>query len=210
MSNFAHFASRVFNVPLMIHPQKAEIIVAALGERLGVVNIINQDGMPIVAGGSDWSRRSDREQDQYGYDIVDGMAIIPVTGTLVHKNGGLVRESSGVMGYDGIRKNFLHALENKTVNGIIFDVDSPGGEVAGCFDFCDLIYNARGQKPIASILSECAYSAAYAIASSAELIYLPRTCNDSLGKKARARTSLTEIPWFWIFLDWRASRRGKA
>ena len=33
---FPHLAQRVFNVPLAIHPGKAEVIIAALAERLGV------------------------------------------------------------------------------------------------------------------------------------------------------------------------------
>ncbi|TOL42864.1 serine peptidase, partial [Vibrio parahaemolyticus] len=59
--------------------------------------------------------------------------------------------------------------------GICLDIDSPGGEVAGCFDLVDLIYELRGKKPIYAILSENAYSAAYAIASAADKIYVPRT-----------------------------------
>lgn len=37
-------------------------------------------------------------------------------------------------GYDGIRQSFLTALADPEVNGICTDIDSPGGEVAGCFD----------------------------------------------------------------------------
>jgi ClpP class serine protease len=45
--------------------------------------------------------------------------------------------------------------------------------VAGCFDLVDEIYNARGKKPIHAILTENAYSAAYAIASAADRISVP-------------------------------------
>ncbi|WP_050871030.1 S49 family peptidase, partial [Yersinia enterocolitica] len=58
---------------------------------------------------------------------------------------------------------------------ICLDIDSPGGEVAGCFDLVDEIYAARGEKPIWAILSESAYSAAYALASAADRIIVPRT-----------------------------------
>jgi ClpP class serine protease len=27
-----------------------------------------------------------------------------------------------------------------------FEIDSPGGEVAGCFDLVDMIFNARGMQ----------------------------------------------------------------
>ena len=57
----------------------------------------------------------------------------------------------------------------------MLDIDSGGGEVSGCFDIVDAIYNARGEKPIWAVLSESAYSAAYAIASACDKIIVPRT-----------------------------------
>jgi ClpP class serine protease len=76
-------------------------------------------------------------------------------------------------GYDGIRQAFLTAMEDPDISGICLDIDSPGGEVAGCFDLVDVIYGARGKKPIHAILTESAYSAAYAIASAADRISVP-------------------------------------
>jgi ClpP class serine protease len=75
---------------------------------------------------------------------VAGVAVIPICGTLVQKLGSL-RPYSGMTGYDGIRQAFLTALADPEVNGICLDIDSPGGEVAGCFDLVDEIYNARGK-----------------------------------------------------------------
>ena len=100
--------------------------------------------------------------------------MIQVEGTLVQKLGTL-RPYSGMTGYDGIRQNFLEALSDPAVEAIVLDIDSPGGEVAGCFDLVDTIYAARGEKPIWSVLSESAYSAGYAIASAADRIVVPRT-----------------------------------
>ena len=78
-------------------------------------------------------------------------------------------------GYDGIRQNFVMALDDDRVEAIVLDIDSPGGEVAGCFDLADAIYASRGDKPIWAILGENAYSAAYALASAADRITVPRT-----------------------------------
>jgi signal peptide peptidase SppA len=102
------------------------------------------------------------------------VAVIPIQGTLVQKLGSL-RPWSGMTGYDGIRQNLFTALDDSSVKAIVLDIDSPGGEVAGCFDIVDTIYAARGSKPIWAILNESAYSAAYAIASAADKIYVPRT-----------------------------------
>lgn len=100
--------------------------------------------------------------------------MIPIQGTLVQKLGTL-RPYSGMTGYDGIRACFLQALNDSDVKAICLDIDSPGGEVAGCFDLADVIYASRGSKPIWAILSESAYSAAYALASAADKIIVPRT-----------------------------------
>ena len=166
--NLPHLAQKLFNTPLAIHPQKAEVIVSSLAERLGITQIRST----MMAGDDESFTRKARPD--CGYDVLEGIAVIPVRGTLVHKLGTL-RPYSGMTGYDGIRRVFLTAMNDPEVKGICLDVDSPGGEVAGCFDLVDTIYSARGRKPVYSILSENAYSAAYAIASAADKIYVPRT-----------------------------------
>lgn len=169
MKNFPHLAQRIYNTPLMIHPDKARIILSAISGRFGIHSI---DGNVIVAGDAEYQRAD--EDRTHAYDEHEGFAIIPIKGTLVQSTGSL-RMYSGQTGYDGIRQNFIHAVENPKVKAIILDVDSGGGECAGCFDLVDTIYEARAEKPIISILSECAYSAAYALASAAHRVTVPRT-----------------------------------
>ena len=167
--NLPHLAQRLFNTPLALHPHKAEVVMAALTDRFGLTRIQSN---------ADWGEEEDeffsRKGRDCGYDVIEGIAVIPVQGTLVQKLGTL-RPYSGMTGYDGIRASFLTAINDDAVKGICFDIDSPGGEVAGCFDLVDEIYAARGAKPIWSILSENAYSAAYALASAADRIIVPRT-----------------------------------
>ncbi|MFT8430752.1 S49 family peptidase [Acetobacter orientalis] len=173
MSRLPHLAQRMFNTPIAIHPQKAEIVVAALADRLGIAHMF-RDGQHIAMGpGMIALDEADRAAEK-AYDVVAGIAVIPIQGTLVQKLNSL-RPFSGMTGYDGIRLNFLDALNDKSVKAIVLDIDSPGGEVAGCFDLVDLIYQARGQKPIHAILDENAFSAAYALASAADRITVPRT-----------------------------------
>ncbi|WP_314722389.1 S49 family peptidase [Rahnella variigena] len=166
--NLPHLAQRLFNTPLALHPRKAEVVMAALTDRFGLTRIQSM---------SDWDDEDDsfsRQARDTGYDVVEGIAIIPIQGTLVQKLGTL-RPYSGMTGYDGIRACFLRALNDSEVKAICLDIDSPGGEVAGCFDLVDEIYAARGSKPVWAILSESAYSAAYALASAADKIIVPRT-----------------------------------
>lgn len=172
---FAHLAQRLFNTPLAIRPEKAEVIMAALAERLGVSRLVRADGGAVdVLAMEDGGYTAPGRNHRAGYELVAGVAVIPVAGTLVQKLGTL-QPYSGMTGYDGIRQNFLTALADPEAKAIVLDIDSPGGEVAGCFDLVDTIHAARGAKPIWSILNESAYSAAYAIASAADRILLPRT-----------------------------------
>jgi signal peptide peptidase SppA len=172
--NLPHLAQRLFNTPLALHPNKAEVIMAAVMDRFGISKIESS----VAMSDDDWygyddDRGREPKRDP-GYDNVAGVAVIHICGTLVQKLGSL-RPYSGMTGYDGIRQAFLTAMTDPDVSGICLDIDSPGGEVAGCFDLVDEIYNARGEKPIHAILTENAYSAAYAIASAADRISVPRT-----------------------------------
>lgn len=165
---FEFLAQRLFNTPLAIHPSKAEIVIAALSERLGIIRI----DAASTSSFDELSRSG--KNPRLGYDVVEGVAIIPVQGTLVQKLGSL-RPYSGMTGYDGIRMNLLSAMVEPDVKAVVFDINSPGGEVSGCFDLVDTIYSCRGEKPIWAILNEYAYSAAYAIASATDHITVPRT-----------------------------------
>jgi ClpP class serine protease len=170
--NFPLLAQRLFNVPLAITPGKVEMIMAALAERVGMATLTRPTGEVVMLADVDIDSAP---QAQYRpYQVVEGVAIIPVEGTLVQKLGSM-RPWSGMTGYDGTRALLSLAMDDPDVRAIMFDVDSPGGEVAGCFDLVDAIYGARGVKPMWSILSEHAYSAAFAIATAADRVIVPRT-----------------------------------
>lgn len=183
MTRFPHLAQRLFNTPIAIHPAKAEVVMAALADRLGIAHMFR--GGEMIALGPMAFEDSDRDAQSSGprftgkaddraYEVLAGVAVIPVAGTLVQKLGTL-RPYSGMTGYDGIRLNLLAALDDPEVQAIALDIDSPGGEVAGCFDLVDMIFGMRGEKPLHAILNESAYSAAYAIASACDRITVPRT-----------------------------------
>ncbi|NWA24048.1 S49 family peptidase [Pseudomonas gingeri] len=172
MTNYPHLAQKLFNVPLAITPQKAEIVMAALADRFGLARLFHADGRVVAL--DDWDGDIGEPAEARAYEVVQGVAIIPVTGTLVQKLGTL-HPYSGMTGYDGLRACLSMALDDRKVKAIVLDIDSPGGEVAGCFDLADSIFKARGKKPIWAILTESAYSAAYALASACDYIVVPRT-----------------------------------
>jgi ClpP class serine protease len=176
IDRFAHLSTRLFNVPLAIREDKAEIITAALAQRFGLSDFtrFNGESVRLPAGAFAFDDVASADGEPVGYEVATGIACISIEGTLVHKLGTL-KPFCGMTGYDGIRQNFMMAEADKQVEAIILDIDSPGGEVAGCFDLVDMIYNYRGNKPVWAILTENAFSAAYAIASAADRVIVPRT-----------------------------------
>jgi capsid assembly protease len=175
----AHLAASLLNRPLAIRPEKAEIIMAALADRLGIASLRLPDGR-LRAFDDDGSVTIDAsdigawDRDEKGYQVVAGVAVIDVLGTLVQRQMGL-RPMSGMTGYSAVRANLFAALDDPQARAIALDIDSPGGDVAGLFDLADAIFAARGQKPIWAILDETAASAAYAIAAACNKVTVPRT-----------------------------------
>lgn len=176
---FPLVSQRLFNRPHLIHPEKAQMLMAALAGRLGIarLDITDRNGVRTLAADDMVAMIDDLDAEpaRYrGYDVHDGVAVIPVEGTLVNKLGTL-RPYSGMTGYDGLRVCFLNALADAEVKAVVFDMNSPGGEVSGCFDLVDLIAAAAGTKPVWAILDDMACSACYALASACDRIVLPRT-----------------------------------
>lgn len=177
MSKFARVAGRLFNTPLALRPEKCEMLCAALVDRMGITKLDRIDGMSLEASqlrqaASDWIDDEPQSPARRQYTVEQRVARIPIDGSLVHKLGG-VSPWSGMIGYDCLDKIITDAMGNKEVGAILLDMDSPGGEVAGCFEFARKLskMGARnGGKPIVAFANEMSCSAAYAIASACDAI----------------------------------------
>ena len=161
--NLPHIAEMVFNTPLMVMPQKLGAILSVLESRIHI-------NVPEAKGEGHKVKRA-----HAGYTVTDdGVANIPVYGSITHRPMGL-DAWSGMTSYREIQNMFHECMESNDIKAIAFDIDSGGGSVNGAFDFADMIYNARGEKPIYAVVNESAYSAAYLIASACDQIFVPRT-----------------------------------
>ncbi|RDD34835.1 S49 family peptidase [Wolbachia endosymbiont of Cylisticus convexus] len=105
---------------------------------------------------------------------IEKTAVIAIHGILTKKPGAF-DDFLGMTSYEKIQEEIEEALSNKDIETILLDIDSPGGEVNGIFDLADFIYESRVKKRIIAIANDDAYSAAYAIASSAEKVFVSRT-----------------------------------
>jgi len=164
----SHLQTRIFDTPLAIHPDKLDIILRTIGPRIGLELRTEQPGqLQAQYEPEPASRRCCQVTE-------DGIALIPVQGTLMKKSAGLWA-MSGCSSYERIAEQVRQAYADSQIRGVLLDIDSPGGETHGMFDLSDLIYSWRGQKPCYAIANDAALSAAYVIASAADRIFVTRT-----------------------------------
>jgi len=162
MTDLPHIASRLFGTPLMIARPKLDAILGVLGPRLA-----GQALEPLDIGAAPARATA---------ITPDGIAVIPVAGTLVSRSGYLAA-ASGLTSYGDIGDAVEAAVADALVRGIVFDIDSPGGEVGGLFDLVERIAALAREsgKPIWAVAGEAALSAAYAIASAADRLVITQT-----------------------------------
>lgn len=102
-------------------------------------------------------------------DVRDGVAVIPITGPIFRK-ANLFTEISGATSIDVLAADFKAALESPEVRAIMFDINSPGGQVDGVSEMAQLIYTNRGTKPIYAHIDGFGASAGYWLASAADRV----------------------------------------
>lgn len=117
----------------------------------------------------------------YGFDskaqnkpfaFQNGVAIIPIHGSLINRFGQCY---GYVTGYNFIRRQRDAAMADPDVTAIVYDVNSGGGEAAGCFELADESFALRGTKPTISVVDSACYSAAYALASTSDQVVVTPT-----------------------------------
>lgn len=70
-----------------------------------------------------------------------------------------------------LRRDIRQAVNDPNIAGILLDIDSPGGTVAGTADLASEIRTARRKKPVWAHIDDLGASAAYWIASQADQVF---------------------------------------
>ena len=109
------------------------------------------------------------ERKARGYELVGGVAVIPVTGPIVREQGWYRT------GQDAVSSALKAALADPSARAILFDITSPGGVVAGTKELADAIAEARTKKRCAAYANGLCASAAYWLASATGTVYAPLT-----------------------------------
>lgn len=154
--NASNFVQRFNEEPLLLNPSASAHIEHLIRDSEGPQGKVPYDEMCAAAYGFPVT---DRDKP---FVFSNGVAFIPVQGVLLHKYN---YSWEGATGYDYIRSRFDAAIADPSVEGIVFDVNSPGGQVAGNFELADHIYKNRKAKPMMAMVDTMSYSGGYSLSS---------------------------------------------
>ena len=158
-----YLASRLFGTPLLIHRPKLDVILSVVGQRIGMADVPAMPMMDLAA-----FQRPPLAASP------EGIAVIPIHGSMVKRSLGM-EAASGLISYGEIAAMLDAALADPLVSGILLDIDSPGGEASGSFELARRVREMAAQKPVWAVANDAAYSAAYAIAASAQRLFVTET-----------------------------------
>ena len=153
--------SDVINGPWAIRPEifnEIQNIYAAhvRNEQIDIAAIEARLGRPLA-------------NEQQGYTVRDGVAIIPIHG-VTGKRMNMFSQISGGASTQLIERDVKNALADSKVNSILLHIDSPGGTVDGTQNLASVIREARTQKPVMTFADGTMASAAYWVGSAADEI----------------------------------------
>lgn len=153
----------VLTAPWAIQPDKLLEIQAIYathlrGEKIDIAAVEQRLGRPL-------------DNQAKAYEVIDGVAIIPMEGVLA-KRANLFMQISGGMSTQLLERDLRAALADSSVHSIILSVDSPGGAVDGTMTLANVVSQGRATKPIVTLASGVMASAAYWIGSAADAAYI--------------------------------------
>lgn len=159
-------------------PNALSALETALGSSILRDVDVTNSGLPQnVQSVSDeddyWPHPTDWFSQLRPYKVKNGILTIPVRGMLMH--GVSITYGRYFTGYEYLVRALQRAMVDPEVKWILFHVDSPGGHVAGCFDFCDLLFSC--EKPTVAFIADMACSGGYAIASQCNKVIGTQTCD---------------------------------
>ncbi|TAK45256.1 MAG: signal peptide peptidase SppA [Betaproteobacteria bacterium] len=154
----------IVNAPWALEPAKLEQLVAIYcghlrGEKVDLQAIEAQLGRPLA-------------NEPQTYEIVDGVAILPMEGMLA-KRMNLFSKVSGGTSTELLGRELRKAQEDPRVHAMILAIDSPGGQVDGTQALADQVFGLRASgKPVVALADGAMTSGAYWIGSAAAEIYI--------------------------------------
>ena len=153
----------VLTAPWAIEPAKlleiqAIYAVHLRGDKIDLAGVEQRLGRPLA-------------NEPKAYDVIDGVAVLPIEGVIA-KRANLFSQISGGVSTELVGRDVRAALNDASVHSIILSIDSPGGTVDGTQALAATISAAKAIKPVVALASGTMASAAYWIGSAAQAVYI--------------------------------------
>lgn len=169
---YDHLAAFALEHPWALTDNMREVIANTIARRLAGMDD-DDDGIARAQ-----QARETRDLAVRGGGLV---AVLPLHGVIAPRMN-LLSEISGGATFEGLTKQLNAAVADPDIQTIVFDVDSPGGNVAGASEFAREVLRARTLKPIIVQGNYLMASAAYwAMAGATELVASPSAMIGSIG-----------------------------
>ena len=153
----------VLTSPWAIEPEKFQQICAVYRRR------VLEEKIDVAAFEAAYGKRQAEKPESY--NVVNGTALIPLTGVLA-KRMNLLSNISGGTSTRIFQLAMEDAVQNPDVKSIVVSIDSPGGTVDGTQAAMQSIRSARQYKRVVALADGMMASAAYWIGSAAESVYI--------------------------------------
>ncbi len=134
------------------------------------IGVLSDDTKPVPTSGP----VADLERDWFPISLVDGQAIVQVSGP-IFKGSNILTRLYGGSSTKTLQQILRLAAADEDVKRIVLSIDSPGGSVSGLSELGDTLDRVRARKPVVSHIDGLGASAAYYIASHTDTIYAERT-----------------------------------
>jgi signal peptide peptidase SppA len=172
-SRYDHLIAFALEHPWAITPAMGSLIAGILARRLAGDD---PDEAAIAAARAARATQSVPVTSEGGL-----VAVIPLHGVIAPRMN-LFSDVSGGATFEGLTEQLHAAMADPAVKTIVFDVDSPGGNVAGATEFSREVLKARTQKTIIASGNHLLASAAYwAMAGATEIVASPSSLVGSIG-----------------------------
>lgn len=102
--------------------------------------------------------------------VTDNIAVVPVQGTLMRGVSPAVAEFFGITDTAVLKDKIIALQSDDRVEGVMLDIDSPGGSASGISEVGDAVANLAKIKPVYASVEGTMASAAYWIGSQANTI----------------------------------------
>ncbi len=133
-----------------------------------------------------------------GLEVRDGVGVIHING-VISRYAGMFDDICGGTSTQMLAKSWTTAQERNDIHSVLLNFDSGGGEADGIHEFSEMVFSARGNKPVIAYVGGSCCSAAYWMASAADEVILDATARvGSIGtvmsfRRSKSKDDDTEI-----------------